>query len=74
MALAALFVLSVVPLRGNALTYLAGGPTIAVLTAVLLTWGRRTVISPRPLAAAALSWRYVGLPVQRLRQRVPVTA
>jgi len=32
--------LSVVPLRGNALTYLAGGPAIAVLTAVLLlTWG-----------------------------------
>ena len=34
--LAALAVLSVIPLRGHALTYLAGGPVIAVLTALLL--------------------------------------
>ncbi|HXH79985.1 acyltransferase [Nocardioides sp.] len=36
LALAGLAVLSVVPLRGHALTYLAGGPAIAALTAVLL--------------------------------------
>ncbi|WP_322920416.1 acyltransferase family protein [Nocardioides renjunii] len=35
-ALTGLLVLSVVPLRGHALTYLAGGPAIAALTAVLL--------------------------------------
>lgn len=35
-ALAGLGVLSVVPLRGHALTYLAGGPAIAVLTGLLL--------------------------------------
>ena len=32
-ALAGLAVLSVIPLRGHALTYLAGGPAIATLTA-----------------------------------------
>jgi peptidoglycan/LPS O-acetylase OafA/YrhL len=38
-ALTGLAVLSVVPLRGHALTYLAGGPAIAALTAVLvLSW------------------------------------
>lgn len=36
--LAGLGVLSVVPLRGHALTYLAGGPAIAVLTGLLLVW------------------------------------
>ncbi len=39
-ALALLTVLSVVPLRGHALTYLAGGTAIAALTAaLLLAWG-----------------------------------
>ena len=35
-ALAGLAVLSVLPLRGQAVTYLIGGPAIAILTAVLL--------------------------------------
>jgi peptidoglycan/LPS O-acetylase OafA/YrhL len=47
--------LSVVPLRGHALTYLAAGPAIAALTAVLLvswrTWA--TVSTP---ALRALVW------------------
>jgi peptidoglycan/LPS O-acetylase OafA/YrhL len=54
-ALAGLGALSVVPLRGHALTYLAGGPAIAALTAVLLvswrTWTR--VDAP---ALTALVW------------------
>ncbi|WP_209021948.1 acyltransferase [Nocardioides sp. 503] len=54
-ALAGLAALSVVPLRGHALTYLAGGPAIAALTAVLLvswrTWTR--VDAP---ALTALVW------------------
>lgn len=45
-ALAALLMLSVVPLRGHALTYLAGGPAIAALTAtVLLCWRTWTEVS-----------------------------
>ncbi|MDN4162307.1 acyltransferase family protein [Nocardioides abyssi] len=67
-ALAGLGVLAVVPLRGHALTYLAGGPAIALLTAVVLsswrTWS--TVDSPalRPLVLlgtvsyAAYLWNY----------------
>lgn len=54
-ALTGLALLSVVPLRGHALTYLAGGPAIAVLTAALLvswrTWA--TVSGP---ALTALVW------------------
>ena len=45
-ALAGLAVLSVVPLRGHALTYLAGGPAIAALTAILLlSWRTWTEVS-----------------------------
>jgi hypothetical protein len=67
-----LLVLSVVPLRGSAFTYLAGGPAIAVLTSVLLlTWGRLAV---GLTLAAALSWRYVEGSLQQRRERVPVTA
>ncbi|WP_309650605.1 acyltransferase [Nocardioides sp.] len=110
LALLGLGVLSVVPLRGHALTYLAGGPAIALLTAVLLlSWrSRATVPGPalnavvwlgtvsyaaylwnypltlwlRPhldlagpvaaaltVVAAALSWRLVEGPVQRLGER-----
>ncbi|MBC9735492.1 hypothetical protein [Nocardioides marmotae] len=44
-ALAALAVLAVVRLRGHALTYLAGGPAIALLTAVVLSsWRTRTSV------------------------------
>ena len=43
-ALTALAVLGVVPLRGHTLTYLAGGPVIAALTGTLVlawrTWAR----------------------------------
>ncbi len=65
--LAAIAVLGVVPLRGHALTYLAGGPVIAALTAVLiLAWRDRTTIAG-PLRAgvwlgtvsyAAYLWNY----------------
>ncbi|RYB95825.1 acyltransferase [Nocardioides oleivorans] len=45
-ALVGLAVLSVVPLRGHALTYLAGGPAIAALTAVLLlSWRSWTSVT-----------------------------
>lgn len=45
-AVVGLAVLSVVPLRGHALTYLAGGPAIAALTAVLLlSWRTWTDVS-----------------------------
>ncbi|MEP7089563.1 MAG: acyltransferase [Nocardioidaceae bacterium] len=45
LALATLGVLSVVELRGHALTYLAGGPVIAVLTCtLLLAWRAWTVV------------------------------
>lgn len=67
-ALAGLALLSVVPLRGHALTYLAGGPAIAVLTAVLLvSWRTWTTVSGPVLTAlvwlgtvsyAAYLWNY----------------
>lgn len=45
-ALLGLGVLSVVPLRGHPLTYLAGGPAIAALTGVLLLrWRHRQVVT-----------------------------
>ncbi len=54
-ALVGLAVLSVIPLRGHALTYLAGGPAIAALTAVLLvSW--RTWMSVSGPALTALVW------------------
>lgn len=54
-ALAGLAVLSVVPLRGQALTYLAGGPAIAALTAVLLLAWRTWTEITHP-ALRALVW------------------
>lgn len=67
-ALAALAVLSVVALRGHALTYLVAGPAVAALTSVLLvTWRCWYVVRPRllrPLVAlgtvsyAAYLWNY----------------
>lgn len=66
-ALAVLLALSVVPLRGHALTYLAGGPAIAVLTGVLiLAWRQWTTVTGplRVLVAlgtvsyAAYLWNY----------------
>ncbi|WP_206051699.1 acyltransferase family protein [Nocardioides ferulae] len=67
-ALAGLAVLSVVPLRGHALTYLAGGPAIAVLTAAaLLAWRTWTTVTHPALRAvvwlgtvsyAAYLWNY----------------
>jgi len=48
-ALPGLAVLSMVPLRGHPLTYLAGGPTIAVLTASLLIAWRAWVDISHPL-------------------------
>jgi len=66
-ALAAIAVLGVVPLRGHELTYLAGGPTIAALTGVLiLAWRDWTTVTG-PLRAgvwlgtvsyAAYLWNY----------------
>ena len=54
LALSGLAVLSVVPLRGHALTYLAGGPAIAALTVVLLlSWRTWTVVEG---PAGALVW------------------
>jgi peptidoglycan/LPS O-acetylase OafA/YrhL len=51
-ALIGLAGLSVVPLRGHALTYLAGGPVIAVLTAaVLLAWRTWTEVTHPALRA-----------------------
>jgi peptidoglycan/LPS O-acetylase OafA/YrhL len=55
LALAALAVLSVVPLRGHVLTYLAGGPVIAALTAVLLLAWRTWTEVDGPLLGA-LVW------------------
>ena len=54
-ALAGLAALSVVPLRGHALTYLAGGPAIAALTAVLLVSWRTWTRIDAP-ALTALVW------------------
>jgi peptidoglycan/LPS O-acetylase OafA/YrhL len=54
-ALTGLAVLSVIPLRGHSLTYLAGGPAIAALTAVLLlAWQDLVDVSGR--MARALVW------------------
>ncbi|GGN07416.1 hypothetical protein GCM10011609_53650 [Lentzea pudingi] len=66
-ALAGLAVLSVVPLRGHALTYLVAGPAIAACTAVLLlVWSKwEQVATPiKPLVAlgtlsyGAYLWNY----------------
>jgi peptidoglycan/LPS O-acetylase OafA/YrhL len=66
-ALTGLAVLSVVPLRGHALTYLVAGPAIAACTAVLLlVWSRweRVAAPIRPLVAlgvlsyGAYLWNY----------------
>lgn len=54
-ALIGLLALSVIPLRGHALTYLVGGPVIAVLTAVLLlAWRQWFVVSGRGLRVLVL--------------------
>lgn len=54
LALTGLAVLSVIPLRGHALTYLAGGPAIAALTGILLVaWRERYRVDG---AARALVW------------------
>jgi peptidoglycan/LPS O-acetylase OafA/YrhL len=68
LALAGLAIASVIPLRGQALTYLVGGPVIAVLTCVLLmAWRAWFVVAPRllrPLVAlgtisyAVYLWNY----------------
>jgi peptidoglycan/LPS O-acetylase OafA/YrhL len=66
-ALVGLTVLSVVPLRGHALTYLAGGPAIAALTAVLLlswrTWTEvagpgRALVLLGTVSYGAYLWNY----------------
>lgn len=66
-ALTGLAVLSVVPLRGHALTYLVAGPAIAACTAVLLlVWSKweRVATPVRPLVAlgvlsyGAYLWNY----------------
>ncbi|SMC76682.1 acyltransferase family protein [Lentzea albidocapillata] len=66
-ALTGLAVLSVVPLRGHALTYLVAGPAIAACTAVLLlVWSKweRVATPIRPLVAlgvlsyGAYLWNY----------------
>lgn len=67
-ALAGLALLSVVPLRGHALTYLVAGPLVALLTAVLLVawrdWADVTAPALRPLVAlgtvsyGAYLWNY----------------
>lgn len=66
-ALVGLAVLSVVPLRGHALTYLAGGPAIAALTAVLLlswrTWAdvtgpARMLVVLGTVSYGAYLWNY----------------
>lgn len=64
LALTGLAVLSVVPLRGRALTYLAGGPTIAVLTAVLLSVALPQCAGP---LLACRTWIDVTSPAQRPR-------
>jgi peptidoglycan/LPS O-acetylase OafA/YrhL len=66
-ALAALGMLSVVPLRGHTFTYLAGGPAIAALTAVLIlawrSWGTvagplRALVWLGTVSYAAYLWNY----------------
>lgn len=67
-ALAALGLLSVIPLRGHALTYLAAGPAVALLTAVLLVawrgWADVSAPALRPLvwlgtvSYGAYLWNY----------------
>jgi peptidoglycan/LPS O-acetylase OafA/YrhL len=67
-ALAGLLALSVLPLRGHALTYLAGGPAVAALTAVLLlswrTWtdvttpALRAVVWLGTVSYGAYLWNY----------------
>lgn len=67
-ALAGLAALSVVPLRGHALTYLVAAPLVALLTAVLLVawrdWADVTAPALRPLVAlgtisyGAYLWNY----------------
>ncbi|WP_244930569.1 acyltransferase [Nocardioides sp. W7] len=67
-ALVGLTVLSVVPLRGHALTYLLAGPATAMLTAVLLvawrSWADVTAAGLRPLvwlgtmSYGAYLWNY----------------
>ena len=66
-ALTGVAVLSVVPLRGHALTYVAGGPVIAALTVVLLvswrTWTRvdgplRALVLLGTVSYAAYLWNY----------------
>lgn len=66
-SMAALLVLAIVPLRGHALTYLAGGPGIALLTGILiLAWrSRATVTGPLrglvwlgTVSYAAYLWNY----------------
>jgi peptidoglycan/LPS O-acetylase OafA/YrhL len=54
-ALLALGVLSLLPLRGRAVTYLLGGPAIAALTAILLlAW--RDLVTVENAALKALVW------------------
>ncbi|WP_372728711.1 acyltransferase family protein [Nocardioides sp.] len=67
-SLVLLGLLSVIPLRGHALTYLAGGPAIAALTAlVLLQWRTwievthpvgRTLVLLGTVSYAAYLWNY----------------
>lgn len=67
-ALVGLGLLSVVPLRGHALTYLVAGPAVALLTAVLLVawrdWAHVSAPSLRPVvwlgtvSYAAYLWNY----------------
>lgn len=52
-ALAALGVLSVVPLRGHVLTYVAGGPAIAALTGLLIVVWRDAPVTQAPGRALA---------------------
>ncbi|GAB2885436.1 acyltransferase family protein [Nocardioides pacificus] len=61
LALTGLLVLSVVPLRGHALTYLAGGPAIAGLTAVLVVVWRRWSMADTPQAWAPLTRGLIAL-------------
>lgn len=63
-AIAVLLLLSVLPLRGHALTYLAGGPLVAALTVVLLLRWRDRAVGWSPLvwlgtvSYGAYLWNY----------------